>query len=110
MCRSNNCALAQLAAFTASPTVSGVDPVTNTTGCRLPLTLTNTPNSIPKPRGSAGGGQRGYHLQEAMGLTGPEDDRLYNMILVSSLFRRLLCLILIVIVGYCARACSCSPD
>lgn len=46
---------------------------------------------IPKPKGSAGGGSRGFHLQEAMGLSddspngdgNSENQRRYNMILVS---------------------------
>ena len=39
--------------------------------------------SIPKPKGSAGGGKKGFHLQEEMGLADSEDgDRMYNMILV----------------------------
>ncbi|KAI0738752.1 hypothetical protein BC629DRAFT_307345 [Irpex lacteus] len=73
---------AQLNAFTAPPTTPGADRFTNATGRRLVVpTLSDAPGSVPKPRGSAGGGQRGYHLQAAMGLAGPEGDQLYNMIL-----------------------------
>lgn len=45
--------------------------------------LENVPEgSIPKPKGCAGGGKKGFHLQEEMGLTDDEDgDRIYNMIL-----------------------------
>ncbi|KAI0821128.1 hypothetical protein BC629DRAFT_1435036 [Irpex lacteus] len=46
---------------------------------------------IPKPKGSAGGGSRGFHLQEAMGLSddspngdgNSENQRRYNMILAT---------------------------
>ena len=74
---------AQFAALTAPPAEPGADPRFNATGRRLIVpTLNDAPGSIPKPRGSAGGGRRGYHLQAAMGLTGPDSDKLYNMILV----------------------------
>lgn len=74
---------AQLDAFTAPPTTPGADRFTNATGrCLIVPLLSDAPGSVPKPRGSAGGGQRGYHLQAAMGLAGPEGDQLYNMILV----------------------------
>ena len=42
--------------------------------------------TIPKPLGSAGGGKRGYHLREEMGLGGSAEGRKkYNMILVRTL-------------------------
>ncbi|GJF00483.1 hypothetical protein PsYK624_167710 [Phanerochaete sordida] len=40
--------------------------------------------SVPKPKGTAGGGKKGFHLQEEMGLEGSLDgDRMYNMILAT---------------------------
>ncbi|KAI0083143.1 hypothetical protein BDY19DRAFT_910818 [Irpex rosettiformis] len=75
---------AQFMAFTAPPTTPGADPMTNATGRRLVVpTLSEAPDSVPKPKGSAGGGQRGYHLKAAMGLTGSDSDGLYNMILAT---------------------------
>lgn len=45
----------------------------------------NTLRTVPKPRGSAGRGQRGFHLQDEMGLGDDvEGQRRYNMILVST--------------------------
>lgn len=43
-----------------------------------------TTPKIPKPKGSAGGGRRGFHLQDEMGL-GDDDNgqHEYNMMLVS---------------------------
>jgi len=41
-------------------------------------------NSIPKPPGTAGkGGGLGYNLQNAMGLSGPENEQIYLSLLVS---------------------------
>lgn len=40
------------------------------------------PGSVRKPRGSAGGGRRGFHLAAAMGLGDIEGSKMYNMILV----------------------------
>ena len=45
----------------------------------------DTIRTIPKPRGSDGGGRRGFHLQEEMRLADDEEgQRRYNMILVST--------------------------
>ncbi|KAI0755876.1 hypothetical protein BC629DRAFT_1444455 [Irpex lacteus] len=75
---------AQFKAFTAPPTTSGADRFTNATGRRLVVpTLSDAPGSVPKPKGSAGGGQRGYNLQAAKGLTGPDSHKLYTMILAT---------------------------
>jgi len=42
-------------------------------------------NSIPKPRGTAGkGGGLGYNLQNAMGLSGRENEQTYLSLLVST--------------------------
>ena len=42
-------------------------------------------NSIPKPHGTAGkGGRLGYNLQNAMGLSGPENEQTYLSLLVST--------------------------
>jgi hypothetical protein len=42
-------------------------------------------NSIPKPPGTAGkGGGLGYNLQNAMGLSGRENEEIYLSLLVSS--------------------------
>jgi hypothetical protein len=42
-------------------------------------------NSIPKPHGTAGkGGGLGYNLQNAMGLSGPENEQTYLSLLVST--------------------------
>ena len=42
------------------------------------------PGSIPKPKGSAGGGKKGFNLQKEMGLATEEGDMQYTMILVST--------------------------
>jgi hypothetical protein len=40
--------------------------------------------SIPKPSGTAGkGGNLGYNLQSAMGLSGKENEQIYMSLLVS---------------------------
>ncbi|KAI0682150.1 hypothetical protein BC835DRAFT_1482261 [Cytidiella melzeri] len=62
---------AQMARFTAPTTHNAGAAIINTQRVVLP-SLTCAPNSVPKPKGSAGGGQRGYHLKAAMGLTGHE--------------------------------------
>ena len=42
-------------------------------------------NSIPKPRGTAGKGSGlGYNLQNAMGLSDPENEQIYLSLLVST--------------------------
>jgi hypothetical protein len=42
-------------------------------------------NSIPKPPGTAGkGGGLGYNLQNAMGLSGRDNEEIYLSLLVSS--------------------------
>ncbi|KAI0685310.1 hypothetical protein BC835DRAFT_1310069 [Cytidiella melzeri] len=71
---------AQMAWFTA-PTTHNAGTA-NMQHLVLP-SLTCAPNSVPKPKGSAGGGQRGYHLKVAMGLTGHKGAKKYNMILAT---------------------------
>ncbi|KAI0700057.1 hypothetical protein BC835DRAFT_1304245 [Cytidiella melzeri] len=73
---------AQMARFTAPTTHDAGAAIINTQRLVLP-SLTCAPNSVPKPKGSAGGGQRGYHLKAAMGLTGHEGAKNNNMILAT---------------------------
>lgn len=71
--------------------------------------IVNNPavGSVPKPRGSAGGGQHGYHLQAAMSLGDVDGDRMYNMILVStSLRHHHVRLLTIVNSPRCASLCT----
>ncbi|KAI0785438.1 hypothetical protein BC629DRAFT_519160 [Irpex lacteus] len=62
----------------------------SSSGGSVPSASTSTPRAsgsqttIPKPKGSAGGGRRGFHLQDEMGLADDDEgQRRYNMILAT---------------------------
>ena len=74
---------AEAAVATHTPTAQGTSTPNGAVNNETVTVAQEQPGSVPKPKGSYGGGKKGFHLQAEMGLVGSADgNRQYKMILV----------------------------